>query len=236
MTLPLSIIIPTFNEKQFLPKLLKSIENQTRQPEEIIIADAFSIDTTRKIAQRFGCKLVNGGLPGIARNSGAMVATAPLLLFLDADVVLPPTFLEETTAEMVRRKLDITSCFITPRSPLRIDHILHKFTNQYMRLTQKFHPHIPGFCIFVKKDLHLAIKGFDESLMLAEDHDYVKRAKRIGRFGYLKSYKIPVSVRRLSKDGRLKIVLKYIAIELHLIFIGKIKNNIFNYKFGHYDK
>lgn len=236
MNLPISIIIPTFNEEKYLPKLLQSLQNQTKKLTQVIVADAFSLDDTRKIARAFGCLVINGGLPSVARNNGARIATQPILLFLDADVILPPSFLEQTFTEMLQRNLDITSCFITPRSPLKIDRFLHQFANQYMKLTQKIHPHIPGACIFVKKNLHQIIGGFDQSLILAEDHDYVKRAKRIGKFAYLKSYKIPVSVRRLSRDGRIKIALKYIAVELHLIFIGQIRRNIFNYRFGHYYK
>lgn len=234
MKLPISIIIPAFNEGHYLPKLLKSIQKQSILPKEITVADAFSVDNTKEIAKAFNCKLVTGGLPAKSRNNGAKKATQPILLFLDADVVLPPHFLEKTFKEMTERKLDIASCFVTPKSNLKIDKFLHQFVNQYMGLTQKFYPHIPGLCIFVKKEIHIKIQGFDENLVLAEDHDYVKRAKNIGKFGYLKSFKIPVSVRRLTKDGRIKIALKYIAIELHLIFIGKIRNNIFNYKFGHF--
>lgn len=219
-----------------MPTLVSSLKRQSAAPEEIIVADAFSIDKTRVIAKEFGCKIVTGGLPAIARNNGAKEARCQTLLFLDADVTLPPHFLKKTAREMVERKLDIASCFVTPRSNLKIDKFLHQFANQYMKLTQKFHPHIPGFCIFVKKDIHSAIGGFDETLILAEDHDYVRRAKKVGKFGYLKSYKIPVSVRRLSRDGRITIALKYIAIELHLIFIGQIRKNIFNYQFGHYYK
>lgn len=236
MKLPLSIIIPTFNEGLYLPQLLKSIKNQTVQPTEIIIADAFSTDNTREIARAFKVKLVNGGLPAISRNLGAKIATQPLLLFLDADVVIPASFLEKTVAEMTEKNLDIASCFVRPRSSLKIDRFLHRFANQYMRITQKFHPHVPGFCIFVKNETHRTVNGFDQSLVLAEDQDYVKRAKKVGKFAYLKSYKIPVSVRRLTRDGRLRIALTYAAIELHLIFMGKIRKNIFGYKFGHFDK
>lgn len=234
MKLPISIIIPTFNEEKDLPKLLKSIQSQTKLPSEIIVSDAFSVDKTRKVAEGFGIKVVDGGICSVARNNGAKVATAPILLFLDADLILPPSFLEQTFDEMTKGRLDIASCFITPRSNLKVDKLLHQFANQYMRITQKFYPHIPGCCIFVKNNVHKKIGGFDESLILAEDHDYVKRAKKIGRFSYLKSYKVPVSIRRLSEEGRMKLALKFIAIELHLIFIGKIRRNIFKYSFGHY--
>lgn len=236
MKLPISIIIPTFNEESYLPKLLTSVKNQSMQPNEIIVADTFSVDNTTAIAKKFGCRIVEGGLPAKARNIGAGEATGKILLFLDADVVLPVRFLEKTYYEMSQKKLDITSCFVTPRSNLQLDRLLHQFANQYMRFTQKFHPHIPGFCIFVKREIHQKINGFDEALILAEDHDYVKRAKKVAKFGYLKSYKIPVSVRRLSEEGRIRLALKYIAIELHLIFLGKIKRNIFKYQFGNHSK
>ncbi len=180
--------------------------------------------------------MVAGELPGIGRNNGADVATQPILLFLDADVVLPEHFLEDTVAEMLEKKLDIASCFISPRSPLKVDKVLYQFANQYLKLTQTINPHIPGYCIFIKEDIHQKINGFDKSVILFEDQDYVRRAKKIGKFSYLKSYKIPVSVRRLSEEGRMKLVLKLIAMELHLIFIGKIKKTIFKYDFGNHYK
>jgi len=43
-----------------------------------------------------------------------------------------------------------------------------------------------------------------------------------------------VSVRRLDKDGRLNISVKYLAVEAHLIFLGPIYSDVFNYKFGHF--
>lgn len=234
MKLPISIIIPTFNEERYLKKLLASIQKQTMQPSEVIVSDAFSTDKTRAVAKAFGCKLVDGGLPAKGRNNGAKIASSELLLFLDADVVLPPSFLEETVTEMVQKKLDMASCFVHPISSLRIDKIIHNVVNYYFRITKEFHPHIPGFCIFVKKKTHDRIHGFDESIILAEDHDYVRRARKVCKFSYLSSYKIPVSVRRLSEEGRLKIALKYVAIELHLIFLGQIRRDIFRYKFGHH--
>lgn len=232
----LSIIIPTFNEEKYLPVLLKSIKAQTYKPLEVIVSDAFSQDDTRKIAKSNACVVVDGGLPPVARNNGAKNAKGDILLFLDADVRLPSQFLEETITEMKRRKLDIASCYVAPMSNLKIDKLMHSFANYYLRLTQSVNPHIPGFCIFVKRSLHQKIKGFDESIILGEDHDYVKRAKRYKKFSYLNCYKIPVSVRRLTKEGRLRFALKYLAVELHMIFLGKVISPIVSYKFGDYSK
>jgi glycosyltransferase involved in cell wall biosynthesis len=236
MKLPISIIIPTFNEEQYLPKLLRSIEAQTVQPTEIIVVDAYSVDTTRKIANSYNCKVIDGGVPAKARNLGAKIASQPILLFLDADVILPKAFLEKTIKEMTNRNLDIASCYIAPISHLKIDSWLHTIANYYIKMTSQFHPHVPGFCIFVKKTLHDRIKGFDETLILAEDHDYVRRGQKVGEFAYLESYKIPVSVRRLAEEGRVNVALKYVAVELHLLFLGKVRKSFLSYKFGEHFK
>ena len=87
----LSIVIPTYNEEEYLPRLLASIRSQRFEGYEIVVADARSTDRTRQIAERFGARVVEGGMPGPGRNLGAVAAKGDLLLFLDADVILPDT-------------------------------------------------------------------------------------------------------------------------------------------------
>ena len=230
----LSVIIPTLNEEKFLPHLFKSLKEQTFKDFEIIVADNNSIDSTRSIALRSGAKIVDGGLPARGRNNGAKVARGEWLLFLDADVILPPDFLEKAITEIKNSDLSVASCLVEPLSAKQVDKILHGVVNVYFRATESVFPHAPGFCIFAKRKTHLAINGFDEKIKLAEDHDYVLRASKIEKFGFLRNVRIPVSVRRLEKDGRLNISIKYFAAEAHLILLGPIYSDIFNYKFGHY--
>jgi hypothetical protein len=87
--------------------------------------------------------------------------------------------------------------------------------------------------MFVRKPLHDQIHGFDETITFCEDHDYAQRLKKVGTFGFLKATKIPVSIRRLDRDGRIKIAMKYMAAELHTALIGPIRHDKFNYTFGH---
>jgi len=232
----LSIVIPTLNEEYFLPFLLSSIKNQTYKNYEIIVADAGSTDKTLEITKEYNCKLTDGGLPGVGRNKGAKIAQGEYILFLDADVLLPENFLKNTLTEFEEKNLDIATCDIYPLSEKKIDKFLHSAVNSYFKTIQFFSPHAPGFCIFTKKEIHEKIKGFDEKILLAEDHDYVKRATKIGKFRILQSEKIPVSVRRLEKDGRLKIMLKYILCEAYILIKGPVTSDIFKYKFGGYKK
>lgn len=233
----LSIVIPTKNEEAYLPYLLRSIKAQTYTEYEIIVADAASTDRTRAIAAEFGARVVDGGMPGPGRNRGAAVAKGENLLFLDADVLLPdPWFLQMTVAEFEKRGLGAATCKIHPLSDKKIDKVFHEIYNYFMHVTQEMVPHAPGFCIFVKKAVHDAIGGFDEEVTLAEDHDYVGRAGKASKFGLLKTYRIPVSVRRFDRDGRLNIAVKYLLCELHMRTRGSVKSDVFNYTFGHDDK
>ena len=84
----LSIIIPTHNEENYLPKLLKCIKKQDYKDYEIIIGDSFSTDKTIEIARNYGCRIIkdtvpNGG-PAMGRNNAAKKARGEMLLFLDA--------------------------------------------------------------------------------------------------------------------------------------------------------
>lgn len=230
----LSIIIPTYNEENYIELLLRSIETQSYKEYEIIVADAHSKDRTREIAAAHGARVVGGGMPAVGRNRGADVAKGEILLFLDADVVLPdPWFLQGTIAEFEKRKLGVATCEADPMSKKKIDKVFHEIFNYFMRVTASTLPHAPGFCIFARKSVHQKLSGFDEQIKLAEDHDYAHRAAKIAKFGVLKSYRIPVSVRRMDRDGRMNIMVKFLLCELYMQLHGAPKTDLFKYTFGH---
>ncbi|MFH0928270.1 MAG: glycosyltransferase [bacterium] len=229
-----SIIIPTWNEEAILPTLFSNLRAQSFRDFEVIVADANSSDRTREIATGFGARVVPGGLPGAGRNAGARVAQGEILLFLDADVVLPdPGFLEATVREFETKRFDLSTCLLMPISTRLGDRIMLWFYNAYTLATTRILAHVPGFCVFVKRSLHEKIHGFDEQVVFAEDHEYARRAVQFGRFGFLKSRKLPMSMRRFDRDGRLQTALKYACAEVYMIFKGGIKSDIFKYSFGH---
>lgn len=234
----LSIIIPTYNEEKYLPELLKSIGWQTYKDYEVVVADAGSRDWTRKIAYNFGAKIVEGGMPGPGRNAGAKIAKGNLFLFLDADVVLEDdNFLRDCLAEFHRRQLDLSTCSVHPRSERTVDKVFHGIFNAYMRAARPLAPHAPGFCILSKRSVFEKISGFDETVVFAEDNDFVKRAVKSGaRFRVLNARKITVSVRRFDRDGRWNIAKRYLLAEAHHLLRGSVRKEIFPYEFGKYDE
>lgn len=231
----LSIVIPTMNEEDYLPRLLTSIRRQSLQPEQIIVADAGSHDQTRTIAQELGAMVVEGGLPGIGRNRGAECAKSDIIFFFDADVELRDSdFLERSVREFATRELDVATADVEALDGSSLDAFGHNFYNRYVRLWGSRYPHAPGFCLLARKKTHDQISGFDETVLFCEDHDYAQRAGRLGRFGFLSpEVRIQVSTRRLARDGRLSIAIKYILAEFHIFFLGPVRHNGFKYSFGH---
>jgi len=94
-----------------------------------------------------------------------------------------------------------------------------------------------GFCIFVTKRLFFRAGGFDETIHVLEDIDFVKRASVHRALRYLVSVHIMASIRRFEKEGRFAYVKKGIKMNMYRTFKGEIRNdNVVRYDFGAFDK
>ena len=229
----LSIVIPTLNEENYLPRLLNCLKKQNFKDYEIIVADANSKDRTREIAKDFGCKIVMGGLPAKGRNKGAKIIKGNLILFLDADALLPEDFLEKTLKEFKQRNLDIASFILTPISKRKYPKILFNiFYNYPLRFFEKRWAHAM-IAVLVKNDLHESLKGFDEGIKIGEDHYYVQQGSKLGKFGVIKTTEIFTSLRRFQREGWIRVGLKYGLGEVYMKLFGPIKREIFKYEFNY---
>jgi len=97
-------------------------------------------------------------------------------------------------------------------------------------------PHAPGFCILVRRDVHEQIGGFDETVVLAEDHEYVQRCAQVGKFRILRSAPMPTSMRRIEKEGLVTLAFKYLYSELYVVTGRPIKEIPFEYEFAAFDR
>jgi len=232
----LSIIIPVYNEEYFLPRLLESIEKQEFRDYEVIVADNHSKDKTAEIARQHGARVVEGGLPAVARNRGAEASKGEYLLFLDADTVLPGGFLEKLYNKFEEDYLDICIPVLKPIDSRKLIYkTLYDFANTYLKLMEYIKPQGGGACIFVTKRLHRRIGGFKESLATSEDHDYINRASEIGRFKEYTDLYLFVSVRRLEMEGLKSYIQKIVRSSFAFFFTGKSSKKI-EYEFGNFTK
>jgi len=104
----ISVIIPVYNEEKHIVQCLKSLNNQTLKPLEIIVIDDGSTDNTLKIlrtpysALRTEVVLIkqNHLGTGAARNLGAKKSRGKILVFIDADMEFDQNFLKDLTAPL----------------------------------------------------------------------------------------------------------------------------------------
>ncbi len=232
----ISIIIPALNEENYLPRLLKSIEEQDFDDYEIIVADADSEDKTKQIAEEFGAKVVKGGLPSKGRNEGAKAAKGDLFLFVDADSILPSGFFDKALKEFNQRKLDVAAFTLSLYDAGRAANLMVDiFCNWPVLMSESFLPYILSLTL-VKREIHEKINGFDEEVILLEDVWYARQSSQHGKFGIIRSTNFLDTSRRFKKDGYGRTYLKYILANLHMAVRGPVKTDIFHYKFNHYGR
>lgn len=234
MKMKISIIIPTYNEEEYLPKLLESIKSQDFTDYEIIVADAQSDDNTREIAESYGARVVEGGLPGIGRNNGAKVAKGELLLFLDSDLELSENYLKNVIEEFCDEDLGIAITQMTPLSEKKRDKYLHDLANWFMIAVENIKPHGAGcYGIIAKRELHFEIEGFNEELSFGEDTDYIERMAEISQFKVLRNAKIGVSTRRLEEEGLYTLLKQYGKSTINDFRGKRTSAEELDYQFGH---
>lgn len=232
----ISIVIPTFNEQKFLPSLLESIQAQGVKELEIIVSDNNSSDETREIAQRYGAKLIGGGVPSVARNRGAIEAKGEYILFLDADVTLPKDFLKELIERFEQDYIDICIPALHPSDARdKVYTTVFAIANTYFKLMEKIKPQGGGACILVTKRLHRRIGGFDETRRRSEDLDYIHRAAGVGRFKCYSDFHVYCSVRRFETEGIATILQKYFRAAVIFFFTGRADDKV-EYKYGNFSR
>ncbi len=230
----ISIIIPTYNEEEYLPKLLESIKSQDFTDYEVIVADAQSNDNTREIAKEYGCVVVEGGLPGPGRNRGAEVAQGEILLFLDSDLELTENYLSNVVEEFESEELGIAITQMTPLSEKKRDKYLHDLANWFMIAVENIKPHGAGcYGIISKKELHDEVGGFDENLNFGEDTDYIERVAEISEFKVLRNARIGVSTRRLEEEGLYTLLKQYGKSTVNDFRGKRTTAEDLGYEFGH---
>ena len=100
MEVDYSVIVPAFNEADWLPLTIPALQQAMAALPfhgEIIVTDNNSTDTTAEIAGQLGARVVFEPVNQIsrARNTGARAARGKYLVFVDADTIIPSALLAQ---------------------------------------------------------------------------------------------------------------------------------------------
>lgn len=225
-----SVVIPTYNEIDYLPNLIHCLEKQTFKDFTIVVVDNHSTDGTREFCKKKNIFLVNGGHPSKSRNIGVNLFFSEYILFLDADVLIDQTFIEKALKSMDNLQADLISFLFQPNTNNNVIYTIHKIVSFYFKLTNVLgFSHGVGGALLVKRQIHLLVNGFDETITVAEDQDYIRKISKMHKYYFLKEPKVRLSARRFIKEGIFNLSLKWLQIEFYRIFFGEVRNNYIKY-------
>jgi glycosyltransferase involved in cell wall biosynthesis len=182
----ISVVIPAFNEERYLGATLDAIvascEHLRRlrgETVEIIVVDNGSADGTAAIAREHGAMVVSEPDRGIgkARNAGAARATARVLIFVDADTVVPRDFLGEVCRTMDDSRCVAGAMDAAYRPQRRSMQLYLAGWRLFGRLTRM----AQGAAQFCLRDAFVAVHGYDEGLFMGEDVDFFWRLERYAK-------------------------------------------------------
>ena len=167
----ISVVIPAYNAEATLDSCLDSLKKQTLEPFQIILVDDCSTDRTASIASEAGFEIVSFSVragPAIARNAGADRAEGDIILFLDADVIIPPDLIER-----------IVDCFNSDSSIVAVqtvyspycpaEEMVSRYQNFYYyhalaRIKESSTATFATWCAAILRDTFIEIGGFNTSI------------------------------------------------------------------------
>lgn len=175
----ISVIVPAFNAGKTIALCLEALNHQTISPLEIIVVDDNSSDDTVEIARTLNVRIITQTVrrgAASARNRGAEIAAAETLVFVDADVQVPPDALAQITGWFNKMPDLACVCGIYAKEPL----LKKNFIASYRSLQSYFWKksgcglttRFTVSCGAIKKAVFEEIGGFNEAYTNADIEDY----------------------------------------------------------------
>ena len=170
----LTIVIPCKNESKIIDTTLSLLNSQKNiKGVKVIVSDSSDDGTTYSLEIRnrdhFDLVIIQGGLPGYARNKGAERVKTPYVLFMDADIfILDPDLLTEAIKLMRRNDYDLLT------TKVRTTNGKYNYVFRFFDVVQKsiklFTPFCLGGFMLFKTETFNRLGGFDEEAKVAEDY------------------------------------------------------------------
>ena len=220
MSILVSVVIPTFNRAHLIEHAVRSVKAQTFKNWELIVVDDGSTDNTTEVLSRMGSQIrvisqPNSG-PSIARNTGVRAASGTYIAFLDSDDTWLPTKLEEQLELMDQPGVILSATNWKGKDAKDARSAFESLPFERTWICDRapeFVSRLGGHNIMlsswlVRRDILLAIGGFDPAADIAEDNHLLFRLSFKGKFALTKQVLLlretSIDDVKLSRPGDLK--------------------------------
>jgi len=220
-----SVIIPTYNEEEFIEKCLESLKRQQKKADEIIVVDNNSTDRTVEIANKYNVIVIKEPKQGIiaARNCGFNEAKHEIMARIDADVIVPPDWIKKIKKNFSTGQIDaLSGPVIFYDLPLSASYYT-RFYLFIMKITQRGKETMIGPNMALTKKIWQKIKN-DVCLNDKKVHEDIDLAIHINKAGGIikidKNLTIKASGRRINSNPQ-SFFIEYPIRAFQTIFIHK---------------
>ncbi len=229
----ISVVIPTYNEERNVKNTLISVKNQRCEiPYEIIVADGQSSDKTVSIAEKYAKVYVTPQRGKVFQLNFAVPKTSGnLLVFLDADTLIDPFFLQKIYTLFKKHK-KLLACsarfkyydgisFSIRIGSLKLTITNYFFQNIFMHAYYFFktlfgYPELSGCNIIVRRAIFFKAGGFKEppnslgmDKVFSDSLIYLSRKLKKGKIKTLNFTSVLTSGRHLSVERSVKRIRQY---------------------------
>lgn len=235
----ISIIIPAKNEEALLPLSLQAVQDAVSAytgRSEVIVVNNHSTDGTAEVIGRFASfTQLDWGQEGAARarNAGAASSCGEVLVFVDADTVIPPHSLDVIAELYDKGKYNVGLFRLNSLEGGFTAKVWWFFWNQVRRLPLPKAKSLPAF-MFCSREVFDRFGPFDEKVHIAEEwpisRNYYRQHPR--HFVYHRALAGASSNRRmaLQRFGYMRTFLKYCMAVLlpraRVSFTNKIRHQV----------
>ena len=230
MPVDYSIIIPAYNEQDYLPTTLAALQAAMAGialSGELIVVDNNSSDNTARIARAAGTTVIFEKVNQIsrARNAGAGAAQGRYLVFVDADTVVPQALLQQALDNLESNTIIGGGACVAGDIPTHpsLQRLLDLWN--WVSITTN---NAAGSFIYCQREAFEEIGGFSEAVYASEEIWLSRNLKKLGkqrqqRFHIIKEPPVETSMRKMQWHSPLKIYL-YVLLLLVFPFTVRIKS------------
>jgi len=232
----LSIVIPAYNEEQYLGRCLEAAFREikkTKYDVEVIVVDNASTDRTSEIAKSFSdVKLVYESKKGLsqARNSGYLASTGEIIANVDSDSEIPAGWIEKVFFEFERnpKLVALSGPYVYPEMSKLTNFIVHIYYaigfvghifNHYILNIGAM---LQGGNFILRRSALQKVNGYDTSIdFYGEDTDIARRISKVGLVKFSFGLKMYTSSRRFQEEGIIMTGFRYVINHFWVIIFKK---------------
>lgn len=177
-----SVIIPFFNNMSTLTKTVDSLLKCEPAPDEIILVDDGSTDHSHSAVETLPVKLIRCEHLGraTALNRGISQAKGELLLFTDADCIVPVDWVEKILDKLNPEEFsgiggNLMPSHFTPVETAKVLRYVHEFETDYILSGNYSRFCLNGNNMAILKKAVVSVGGFDETFFHGADADLTRR-------------------------------------------------------------